>query len=127
MVRSKSKRDENDDGLGLGYEGYKGFFLFLVNYLSAFNDLHLYLLRRGLNRLSRILPLASKATFTLYRITFDPIQKCTFSLAFTQYRITFNPIQKCTFSLAFTQYRYSFGAVQVQNCSSFLAGTKLLT
>ena len=41
------------------------------------------------------------------------------------YRITFDPIQKCFFSLAFTLYRYSFGAVQVQYCSFFLAGTKL--
>ena len=32
---------------------------------------------------------------------------------------------KCSFSLAFTLYRCSFGAVQVQNCSSFLAATKL--
>ena len=63
--------------------------------------------------------------FTLYRITFYPMQKCSFSLAFTMYRITFNPIQKCSFSLAFTLCRYSFTAVQVQNCSSFLAGTKL--
>ena len=30
-----------------------------------------------------------------------------------------------SFSLAFTLYRYSFGAVQAQNCSSFVAGTKL--
>ena len=41
------------------------------------------------------------------------------------YRITFDPMQKCSFSLALTPYLYSFGAVQVQNCSSFLAGTKL--
>ena len=65
------------------------------------------------------------AAFPLYRITFHPIQKCSFSLAFALYRITFHPIQKCSFSLAFTLYRYSFGAVQVQNCSSFLAGAKL--
>ena len=45
--------------------------------------------------------------------------------ALTLYRITFYPMQKCSFSLAFTPYLYSFGAVQVQNCSSFLAGTKL--
>ena len=63
--------------------------------------------------------------FTLYRIISDPIQKCSFSLAFTLYRITFYPMQKCSFSLAFTLCRYSFTAVQVQNCSSFLAGTKL--
>ena len=85
-----------------------------------------------------------KAAFTLYRITFDPIQKCSFSLAFTLYqysfravqvqncsslaaftlyRITFDPIQKCSFSLAFTLYQYSFRAVQVQNCSSLAAFT----
>ena len=83
--------------------------------------------------------------FTLYQITFDPIQRYSFSLAFTLYQITFDPILKCSFpsrlhctgsllirhkkncsfSLAFTLYRYSFGAVQVQNCSSFLVGTKL--
>ena len=63
--------------------------------------------------------------FTLYRITFDPIKKCSFSLAFTLYRKTFDLVQKCSFSLAFTLYRYSFGAVQVQNCSSFPADTKL--
>ena len=64
-------------------------------------------------------------TFTLYRITFDQTHKCSFSLAFTLYRIILFLIQKCSFSLAFTLYRYSFGAVQVQNCSSFLAGIKL--
>ena len=39
--------------------------------------------------------------------------------------LLFDLIQKCSFSLAFRLYQYSFGAVQVQNCSSFLAGTKL--
>ena len=45
--------------------------------------------------------------------------------AFPLYWITFDPVQKCSFSVAFTLYRYSFGAVQVQNSSYFLAGTKL--
>ena len=63
--------------------------------------------------------------FALYRCSFDPIQKCPFSLAFALYRCSFDPTQKCPFSLAFALYRCSFGAVQVQNCSSFLAGTKL--
>ena len=50
----------------------------------------------------------------------DPIEA-----AFTLYHVTFGPIRKCSISLAFTLYRYSFGAVQVQSCSSFLAGAKL--
>ena len=45
--------------------------------------------------------------------------------AFTLYRFTFDPVQKCSFSLALTLYRYSFRAFQVQDCSPFLAGTKL--
>ena len=45
--------------------------------------------------------------------------------AFSLYRITSDPIRKCSLSLAFSLYPYSFGAVQVQNSSSFLAGTKL--
>ena len=67
--------------------------------------------------------------FFLRKIECSQTEKLSFGnnvmVAFTLYRITFHPIQKCSFSLASTLYRYSFGAVQVQNCSSFLAGTKL--
>ena len=61
------------------------------------------------------------AAFTLYHITFDPIQKCSFSLAFTLYRITFDPIQKCSFSLAFTLHHITFDSIQ--KCSFSLAFT----
>ena len=102
--------------------------------------------REGYANTSPIFRLTSKAAFTLYRITFDLIEKCSFSLAFTLYRITFDPIEKCSFSLAFTLYRITFDPLEKfsfslaftlyrykmqfrssagANCSSFLAGTKL--
>ena len=39
--------------------------------------------------------------------------------AFTLYRITFDPIPKCSFSLAFILCRYSVGVVQAQDLFLF--------
>ena len=56
----------------------------------------------------------------------DTLQGVSYYLseaAFTLYRITFDPIQKGSFP---SRVPVLFGAVQVQNCPSFLAGTNYL-
>ena len=55
----------------------------------------------------------------------DPERVFFIKATFTLYRITFDPIQKCSLFFVFKLCGYSFGAVQVQNRSSFPAGTKL--